>query len=376
MYSIKKSLIIIFAVSLLMSCEDPSGLTYAVNKPEDTTSVDTYIPIDWCPIGTCWDNGIKACRDSAMIANFTRSEGWTGGDATYSIPLPNNRTLWLFGDTFIDQVNPDRSRPSFRLINNCLVEQNGNDFTTIQGGTSSTPKAFATPTDDASWYWPGHGTVQEDTLYLFMHAFGTGGGGMWDFFRTGVDLLKINPYTFEVYSNERVLDGPSVSYGAHVLPDSDYTYIYGVLADNPAKYAYVARSNSRMDPPWEYYANGQWVLDQKQATSILYDISEQFSVFKYEGKYYLLTQHHIFGNEIYIYSSDFPVGPWENRRTVYCTPETEGNLFTYNAYAHPQFMNNGELLISYNINSFDFNDLLESADNYRPYFVTISNWND
>lgn len=373
----KRILFIILSAGLLITCEEPYELTSATLKPSDTTSIVTYIPFDWCPDSDCWDANIVACRDSAMISNFTRNDnGWTGGDATYSIPLPDKRTLWLFGDSFIGQVNDDRSRPSFRLINNCLVEQDGAEFTTYQGGTVSSPLAFAVPPDGTSWYWPGHGAVEEDTLFLFMHAFGTGGGGMWDFFRTGVDLLKINPYTFETYSNERVLDGPSISYGAHVMPDDDYTYIYGVLAENPDKYAYVARSNAKLEQPWEYYSDGDWLEDDAQATSILLGVSEQFSVFKYEGKYYLLSQHNIFGSEIYIYSSDTPVGPWENKRTVYCTPETGGNLFTYNAYAHPQYMENGELLISYNINSFEIGDLLESADNYRPYFVKVSNWND
>lgn len=373
----KETLFIILVACLLITCEEPYELTSAPLKPKDTTSTETYIPVDWCPSSNCWDASILACRDSAMIANFTRDDSaWTGGDATYSIPLPNNRTLWLFGDSFLGQVNSDRSRPSFRLINNCLVEQNGKKFTTYQGGTSATPKAFAVPEDAGSWYWPGHGTVEEDTLLLFMHAFGTGGGGMWDFFRTGVDLLKMNPYTLEIYSNERLLDGPSISYGAHVLPDDDYTYIYGVLAQNPNKYAYVARANSRLEMPWEYYADSEWTVYDSLATSIHNEVSEQFSVFKYEQKYYLLTQHNIFGSQIYIYSSDAPVGPWENKRTVYCTPETGGNLFTYNAYAHPQFMENGELLISYNINSFEIGDLLESAENYRPYFVKISNWNN
>lgn len=373
----KVSSIILFAATLLIACEDPLGLTYAVNDSNDSTYIQPSVPTDWCPTSTCWNSEILACRDSTMIANFTRNGGgWTGGDATYSISLPDDRTLWLFGDSFIDQVNPDRSRPSFMLINNCLVEQDGNIFTTYQGGTSNAPKAFAIPPDGTSWYWPGHGKVQDDTLYLFMHAFGTGGGGMWDFFRTGIDLLKLDPITFDIYSNERVLDGSSVSYGAHVMSDGSYTYIYGVLAENPIKYAYVARANERLEQPWEYYSSGEWVEEEALATSIHNEVSEQFTVFKYQGRYYLLTQHNIFGSQIYIYSSDSPVGPWSNKRTVYCTPETGGDLFTYNAYAHPQFLDNGELLVSYNINSFDFNDLLESADNYRPYFVRISNWDD
>ena len=35
---------------------------------------------------------------------FTRFSEWTGGDATYSVPLPDGRVLWMFGDSFIGTV--------------------------------------------------------------------------------------------------------------------------------------------------------------------------------------------------------------------------------------------------------------------------------
>ena len=165
-----------------------------------------------------------------------------------------------------------------------------------------------------------------------------------------------------------------ISYGADVLVDDDYVYVYGVVSAGLNKFAYVARTNSRLEFPWEFHTGDGWSLDETQIKPMFNDVSEQFSVFKDNGKYYMLTQHHIFGNEIYLYSSDTPVGPWENKTIVYCTPETEGDIFTYNAFVHPQFTEDGALLISYNINSFNFSDLAKSADNYRPYFARISGW--
>ncbi|MBR9980011.1 MAG: hypothetical protein KFF50_03185, partial [Desulfatitalea sp.] len=34
--------------------------------------------------------------------------GWSGGDGTLSIPLPDGRTVWLFGDSLLGAVAPDR----------------------------------------------------------------------------------------------------------------------------------------------------------------------------------------------------------------------------------------------------------------------------
>jgi hypothetical protein len=84
---------------------------------------------------------------------FHRYTGWTGGDATYSIPLPDGRTLWLFGDSFIGTVRPDRSRPGSSFYRNAAMVQQGNEFITLPVSGN----AFVRPADPGWWYWPGHG---------------------------------------------------------------------------------------------------------------------------------------------------------------------------------------------------------------------------
>lgn len=359
----KKWSIIVTLISLACSTEEP------FIPPDHGMSA---VPIA-CEQSSCWDASIYVCRDSSYIGLFTRSSGWTGGDATYSVDLENGKTLWMFGDSFIDQVSEDGSRPSLRLINNVLVLQEGEEMTTYHSGTSVNPTAYAKPPEADDWYWPGDGTVSDGKLYLFMHGFGTNGGGMWDFFRTSVDLLTINRETLEIECDRRLFDDPMISWGAAIMEEDDYTYVYGVKAVNPDKYLYVARTNADLTATWEYFDGADWVTDAGQASQIFDGVSEQFSVWEEDGFYYLLTHYNLFGTEIYLYNSTQPVGPFEEGRVVYCTPETEGDVFTYNAFAHTHIYTDS-LLISYNVNSFDFNDLLESVDNYRPYFVRVGNW--
>jgi hypothetical protein len=304
---------------------------------------------------------------------FTRSRGWTGADATYSVDLKNGKTLWMFGDTFIDQVSEDRSRPSFRLINNSLVLQSETEFTTFHGGTTVNPTAFVKPPEAGDWYWPGDATVANGKIYLFMHGFGTGGGGMWDFYRTSIDLLTLNLNTLAIESNVRLFDDPAISWGAAILEDDAYTYVYGVRSNDAGKMLYVARTNDDLTDTWEYFTGTEWSEDPLAAEVIVEDVSEQFSVFKDGSVYYLLTQHNIFGKEIYLYTATAPEGVFGEKRVVYCTPETGGNIFTYNAFAHPQ-LSQDSLVVSYNVNSFDYTDILKNADNYRPYFVRIGGW--
>lgn len=342
------------------------------NDPEPEP-VDPQPEPEFCEQNTCWDASVYACRDSYYISLFTRSTGWTGGDATYSVDLKNGKTLWMFGDTFIDQVGPNRTRPSFRLIRNSIVVQDGSAMKTYHSGTSVNPSDYAKPPESGEWYWPGDGTVAEGKLYLFMHGFGTNGEGAWDFFRTSIDLLTINPETMAIEHNTRLFDDPLISWGAAILEDTDYTYVYGVLSDNTGKSLYVARTNADLTDTWEYFTGTAWSEDPAQAEAIHDDVSEQFAVFRDGTTYYLLSQNNFFGKQIYLFNSTSPLGPFGDNKTVYCTPETSDDIYTYNAFAHPHIYSDS-LLVSYNVNSFDYTDLLDNADNYRPYFVRIGGW--
>ena len=105
--------------------------------------------------------------------------------------------------------------------------------------------------------------------------------------------------------------------------------------------------------------------------------SEQFSVFRIRDKYVLVVQEGGFmTREIVSYFSDSPYTGWKNRKVLCLTqlPEdvtSTANLFAYNSMAHPQFIENGELLISTCINSFVVEDIFRDAGKYRPVFLRV-----
>lgn len=55
---------------------------------------------------------------------FQRAQGWIGADADYTVKLPKDRVLWLFGDTLLGEVCSGR-RLHATLINNSLGVQRG-----------------------------------------------------------------------------------------------------------------------------------------------------------------------------------------------------------------------------------------------------------
>ena len=53
---------------------------------------------------TTWKEKYSADFPVAQcLPSFPDKDGWYGGDGAYSITLDKERTLWLFGDTFVSR---------------------------------------------------------------------------------------------------------------------------------------------------------------------------------------------------------------------------------------------------------------------------------
>ena len=78
--------------------------------------------------------------------------------------------------------------------------------------------------------------------------------------------------------------------------------------------------------------------------------------------------------DIMIQVGKTPWGPFQLAKKVWSTPEIydDVDFYTYNAKAHPHLSKPGELLISYNVNSFDFaDDIKKHPHHLRPRFFTV-----
>src|SRR5688572_5745443 len=109
-------------------------------------------------------------------ALFLNDDRFLGGDAAYTTTLPNDRVLWLFGDTFVS-TSPMRTRSLSRMVKNSVAVQTGHDPSSatmqfffggdVEGGE---PRAFFGDDGD-DWLWPGHplllGENETGPLLLF-----------------------------------------------------------------------------------------------------------------------------------------------------------------------------------------------------------------
>ncbi|HMZ89977.1 MAG TPA: DUF5005 domain-containing protein [Chitinophagales bacterium] len=307
--------------------------------------------------------------------------GWTGGDATYSVKLPDGRTVWMFGDSFLDTVYADNTRPlTSPLIRNCFMVQNGTNMTTLCGNNIDDPEALVNTADPINeWYWPGDGTVIGDTLYVFMMYFVRTGGGGFDFAYQRTDLVTFSLPTITEVNRTTVFTNEDIMWGADILEDGSYIYVYGPESFTFTKYPHVMRFPAgNIRGTKEFWNGTTWVTTEpattvgrmKRTNGLNIDVSAQFAVFYSGGKYRMVTQDVLFGPNIYSWEASNPNGPWKIKQTVYTTPETGGDIWTYNAWVHPQFTTaDGYILLSYNKNSLNFLDLFGDATIYRPQFV-------
>ena len=318
------------------------------------------------------------------------AHGWTGGDSTFSLRLPDGRTLWMFSDTYLGPLNRDGTRPARApLVSNTFVIQNGNRLSTVHGGTPTTPAAVLPPPGRDRWYWVGDGlTTATEAQIIFQEYRRTGPGG-WDFAFNRNVLATFN--LPDLSAPARVDPLPSASgtaWGAAILPVTDsrdgYTYIYGVSDRGRDKRMKIARvrGDDLRRAKWQYRTIRGWRTDEQAASEMLTGVANEFSVIAWRGHFLLVSQDTTtpFSAWITATVTHDPAGPFRQRANIYRTPETGTSagrpgrvMFTYNAHAHRQFSSDDTILVSYNTNSLGDGpaDAAEDAGVYRPRFVQI-----
>jgi hypothetical protein len=335
----------------------------------------------------------KAVREVSVDEGFENlvivdSLGVTGADGVISFPLDSDTSVFMMGDSFLSPVRNKKRNPNSRMINNTfiLVNKDKNTHTALYEGTMNDSDALLKPTygNPKEYYWPGHGFNKNGVLHVFMSRF-LHVDYDWGFAFSGTDYIRMDADTFEVLSQE---DFPysnlnNVHYGHSIINETDFVYLYGSWSKKDTTGLHVARAtlNEKGDKlgAYEFFDGKAWVsgpLSSASLKGIGQSVPEQFTVFKHENHYVLVMQaRELGGGNILSYISDIPTGPWRNEKLLYHTTEqnnSKDQVFTYNAMAHPQYITDNKLLVSYCVNSFDVPKIHEvNTDYYRPKFIWI-----
>lgn len=271
------------------------------------------------PGGTAWP---------AADQLFRRVPGWHGADAAYSVPLSGDRTLWLFGDTFVGD-----SRRTAQLVHNSIAVQDEPDPSTASltphfGGTPDDPQPFFATGESGTWLWPMAGArTPVGVVVFFMRVRSArpdlptvidawraeGALNFFDVFDWTAVLIE-NPDDPVGEWRVRGLETPPVvdrvMPGAGVLVDGEHLYAYGwrdghalrpgIIGRRPRyrgfwrpRLAYLLRwpveqiPRGLHEPQW--WCGGGWDVDPSRAVSVIDSPATEFTVHR-DARGFVLTE--------------------------------------------------------------------------------------
>lgn len=322
---------------------------------------------------------------AAAAARFAerREDGFTGGDAAYSVPLPDGRTTWMFGDSFVGGVQPDGSRshdPRTFVRNSLVVTESDptRPSRMVVAGDGADHQDFARPAGAAPnknglgpdpWYWPGDGVARGHRLQLLMSRMTPGvEDPWWGWKHVGTDLVTVDTRDMSLVDIRPTDSGSRVTWGAAILDTGDWTYVYGAEPHGDTKLAHVARAPAGdLSKPWSFWDGNGWSADHERSKALPVEVSNQFSVIQAEDGVRLVTQRG-FDHALHVSRAAAPEGPWLDAGIAARIPALPAGSYPYNAVVHEHLSGADDLLVSYNVSSPHF---MDDHRVYRPHFLDL-----
>lgn len=327
---------------------------------------------------------------NAMFNTYGDQGGhWTGGDESLSIPLPDGRTAWFFGDTMLGTVNSDGTRPPNQpMVHNTMVVQQGGALVDTRiSGTAAEPKSLVGAADDGTegnfGWWPSEGRVVGDRLEVFYTHVGDGGSGEFSYntLARAVATFSLPSLTLTGLVELPIAQHQKVSWGAAMVDGPDgYTYVYGTELRAKTTFLKVARvaGSSGLTGSWQFWTgasdgSAQWSPDVNAAADVLSGVGTGFSLKYINGRYILVTfdLSQPFSKRMLAFFAAKPTGPFTDQTLLYEAPEAGVNgAYAYNARIHPQATPTGsDFVVSYNVNTIG--EMSTDARLYRPRFINV-----
>jgi hypothetical protein len=354
-----------------------AALAWPAAASADACRLDPATPVQAKPIAAL--NAMWAAYGDSN----RRLDDWTGADNTASAQLPDGRIAWVFADTFLDRVNADHSRSNEDFIQNSIVLQRGDRLVrTLHGGTRAHPETLM-QTDDGhqsdgkeevgdSWYWANGATVDRGRLQVFVNKYWMFSDDAFGFEWLGNAIATFSP-DLKLERIRQIVSADGVTWGSAIVREGGYQYVFGNRDVEPNELVLARARQGDLLGRWEYWNGTGWSVHFRDSRPLLTGNGTAVGVQKVGGGYVLVTFDTTAfpSTDIVAYSACSLSGPWNGPTKVYTPPETGGNLFAYDARLHPELSRHGKLVLSYNVNSFAFQDLMDDVRIYRPRFVSV-----
>lgn len=342
---------------------------------------------------------------------FYRDSGWFGADGIFSIPLnrsgeEGDSILFIFSDTMIGEPGKHKILRE-HLVNNTVAYLKNADpnkeeikFFYDEQDDGTLKALFVPNTTNAGeqdYYWLGDGFVNHSLnsdIYIFAYRMRNMDESDWSFTQVGNALIVIPENSRPPFRDHKQIETPflikgeneseNASLGAGVFdntkeagaPNPDgHIYVYGKKGrDQGVIVARVLPVNFEKFDTWRFWNGEEWSPSMEEAVVVATRVSNELSVSPLDdGRYALVFQVGGMGRKVGLCLGETPHGPFGPIIDLFEATEGERkNYYTYNAKAHPSLSKSGELIISYNVNAFDYwKEINENPYLYRPRFIRV-----
>lgn len=320
---------------------------------------------------------------------FHSNPDWRGSDDAYSVVLGPNRTLWLFGDTYIAAGTAVRRGST--MINNSIAIQDGIDPLTAMmrfywNSAGDVPASFFPPDGDIR-LWPLDGIRLGDHLLLFFQMVRfLGDSGPWGWERVGWKALMVDnpdddPAAWEVREvtshllNDRGFEGPG-----SLVEHEGHVYAHGMISDRQLELIRwrtedAAAGDLSRTEAWGGAGAG-WVVEADSAgvpEPVIPGAHTEFTV-RWDatiGKFIQFQGIGVEGAVLGARTSERLEGPWSPIEPIFVPDEVERRgVFLYAFKAHPELDAGGDIVVTYVTNSLDDTARWDESL-YWPRFVRV-----
>ncbi len=289
------------------------------------------------------------------------------------------------------------------------------------------PRAWITPGSDpidtaksaepgqgsTGWYWFTGGGARMPSgqmhdrlgLFLFHVDKKQGASGVWAIESIGGALVTIYstktdpsrwrcrqhriPFAWGAEAARQDQRLRETSWGVAVLSqpsqaeaNPNMLFIYGVRTNSPLDkqllLARAATDAAEQFDEWRFYAGPDtWSSDPRDALPIAKNVTSELSIesleFAGRHRYVMVHSQPPLERRILVRTAEQPQGPWTEPRSVFSAPgvDRDTTYFAYAAKGHACLSQPGELLITYVVNSHDFELAKRDTTIYRPRFVRL-----
>jgi len=339
-------------------------------------------------------------RDSACTPSFPLRAPWLGADAAYSIPLPDGRDVWIFGDTlFGDKRLVTGEEP--RMVHNTLgisTCKNGkwNIDYAIKRDAKGNPDSFFKPEqNNGTYYWALDGVEHNHELWITLvcvrnapnsNAFALG------FEICGTDMAHVtgltsDPQDWKVAYFPLVPEGVHANPSASALIEDHDLYIYTLYEQGSRPQILTRIPLSGLGDPkksLQYLgSDNQWHdgIEPTKAKAIMKTGASEMSVrYHPDLKQWVavMVDPQIFSDKVILRTAPSMTGPWTDGDVIYripilqkSDPKYDSDTFCYAGKEHPEFERNGELLFTYVCNTMKPKKLEAETNVYFPQVVRM-----